>query len=106
MDGDGRAGSQAHILKTLGMPGQSRRRWFSLHSLHGNLTLGGGVGRSPSSVVYGGTTVVFVAFFVFVTVPLFDFFFFDFFFFLLATWVLPLSEEGDVEVGVEGVGPP
>uniref|UniRef100_UPI002028A3C4 hypothetical protein n=1 Tax=Caballeronia sp. ATUFL_M1_KS5A TaxID=2921778 RepID=UPI002028A3C4 len=69
-----------------------------------NLTLGGGVGRSPSSVVHGGTTVVFVVFFVFVTVPLFDFFFFVFFFFLLATWVLSPGEEGDVEVGVEGVG--
>ena len=55
-----------------------------------------------------------VVFFVFVTVPLFDFFFFDFFFFdffffdffffLLATRVLPPGEEGGVEVGVEGVG--
>ena len=75
-----------------------------MHSLHGNLTLGGGVGRSLSSVVRGGTTVVFVVFFVFVTVPFFDFFFFVFFFFLLATWVLPPGEEGVVEVGVEGVG--
>jgi len=64
------------------MPGQSRRRWSSLHNRQGNLTFcGGAEGGSTSGEIEG----VIVAVTKLKTSPLVDFFFLGFFFFFLAT---------------------
>jgi len=77
------------------MPGQSQRRWSSLHNLQGNLTFRGGAEGGPiSGVLEVGAALL--------ASPLEDFFFF------LATWLLEsrLSpgevEDEDVETCKEG----
>ena len=90
-----------HASSTLGMPGQSRRRWSPVHNRQGNLTFRGGLeGLSRGDI--SETVAALLA------SRLSDFFFFVFFFFFLATWLLEsrLSpgevEEEDAKTGEEG----
>ena len=91
--------------KTLGIPGQSRRRWSPLHSLQGNFTFCGGSEGLPIGGAFGVIAAQLAPFLV-------DFFFIILFFFFLASWLLYLKispgeveEEGE-EIGKKAMGQP
>ena len=86
------------------MPGQSRRRWSSLHNLQGNLTFRGVVEGGSTSDGLGAVTLQ-------VALDLSDFFFFFVFFcFFLGSWLFNVrlspgeGGEEEEETGAEGVG--